>query len=241
MQQPELGKKIAELRKSKGLTQEELVELCKLNVRTLQRIESGDVTPRSYSLKVLAKALDFEFKEFTDEKHAIRRFVENAWDCINFKNNTMKKVGILSTSLLVVLLAAFMINFIRAENIESALKEQIIQQNKNSIEWFNSGQIDRLLEDYAETACFYRNAQPSYCGKEEIRRILFQAVDAKLFTMIGQELLSLNVDGDLAIEKSLTISKLRTGERLKTINMQEWQNIDGKWMIVNDIDVLIDE
>ena len=43
MNQPELGRKIVELRKAKGLTQEELVEICNLNVRTLQRIESGEV------------------------------------------------------------------------------------------------------------------------------------------------------------------------------------------------------
>ncbi|HEY3371256.1 MAG TPA: helix-turn-helix transcriptional regulator [Prolixibacteraceae bacterium] len=44
MKQPDLGKKIAELRKAKSLTQEELVEKCNLNVRTLQRIEAGVVT-----------------------------------------------------------------------------------------------------------------------------------------------------------------------------------------------------
>jgi len=45
IQQPELGKKIADFRKSKGFTQEELVEKCNLSVRTLQRIEVGEVTP----------------------------------------------------------------------------------------------------------------------------------------------------------------------------------------------------
>ena len=36
MKQPGLGKKILELRKQKGLTQEELVEICNINVRTIQ-------------------------------------------------------------------------------------------------------------------------------------------------------------------------------------------------------------
>jgi transcriptional regulator with XRE-family HTH domain len=49
MLQPKLGKKIAALRKSNGLTQEELVEKCKLNVRTLQRIEAGEVIPSGKS------------------------------------------------------------------------------------------------------------------------------------------------------------------------------------------------
>ncbi len=34
-----IGTKILEIRKSKGLTQEELVELSKVNLRTIQRIE----------------------------------------------------------------------------------------------------------------------------------------------------------------------------------------------------------
>src|SRR5690554_4441427 len=57
MQQPELGQKILELRKQKGLTQEELVDLCNINVRTLQRIEAGEVTPRSFTLKTILNVL----------------------------------------------------------------------------------------------------------------------------------------------------------------------------------------
>ncbi|WOI21851.1 helix-turn-helix domain-containing protein [Nonlabens ulvanivorans] len=67
MNQPELGNYIAQLRKEKGLTQEELVELCNINVRTIQRIENGDVTPRSYTVKnifeALGKSIDEVFKK----------------------------------------------------------------------------------------------------------------------------------------------------------------------------------
>lgn len=62
MKQPELGKKISELRKAKGLTQEELVEKCNLNVRTIQRIEAGEVSPRSYTIKALFEALDYHWE-----------------------------------------------------------------------------------------------------------------------------------------------------------------------------------
>ncbi|RMA66175.1 helix-turn-helix domain-containing protein [Ulvibacter antarcticus] len=62
MKQPELGRKIIELRKQKGLTQEELVDLCNINVRTIQRIEAGEVTPRSYTLKTIFNILDFDFE-----------------------------------------------------------------------------------------------------------------------------------------------------------------------------------
>jgi transcriptional regulator with XRE-family HTH domain len=58
MKQPSLGNKIAELRKAKGLTQEELVQRCNLNVRTLQRIEAGEVQPRPHTVKTLFEALE---------------------------------------------------------------------------------------------------------------------------------------------------------------------------------------
>lgn len=66
MKQPELGKKISELRKDKGLTQEELVDKCNISVRTLQRIESGEVTPRSYTVKTILAALDYDLSKISD-------------------------------------------------------------------------------------------------------------------------------------------------------------------------------
>ena len=60
MEQPELGEHIAELRKMRGLTQEQLVEKCKVNVRTLQRIEAGTVVPRRYTLNAIYTALEYE-------------------------------------------------------------------------------------------------------------------------------------------------------------------------------------
>jgi transcriptional regulator with XRE-family HTH domain len=106
MNQPGLGKKIAELRKAKGLTQEELVSKCKLTVRTLQRIESGVVTPRSYTIKMLFAALDYNVYNFSesDSKKKVSAFIQNKTeqfykrviDLFNLKTNTMKKVTILS-------------------------------------------------------------------------------------------------------------------------------------------------
>jgi uncharacterized Tic20 family protein len=61
MNQPDLGLKVAELRQLKGLTQEQLAEKCEVSPRTIQRIESGEVDPRSYTLRCLGDALDFEF------------------------------------------------------------------------------------------------------------------------------------------------------------------------------------
>jgi len=69
MKQPELGKKISELRKARGLTQEELVEKCNIGVRTIQRIEAGEVTPRSYTIKTILAALESDIKLVSEEEN----------------------------------------------------------------------------------------------------------------------------------------------------------------------------
>ncbi|WP_211321906.1 helix-turn-helix domain-containing protein [Tenacibaculum gallaicum] len=70
MKQPDLGKKILELRKQKGLTQEELVEKCNINVRTIQRIEAGETMPRSFTIKTILQALNvtINLEEFTNKE-----------------------------------------------------------------------------------------------------------------------------------------------------------------------------
>jgi uncharacterized Tic20 family protein/DNA-binding Xre family transcriptional regulator len=63
MNQPDLGLKVAELRQQKGLTQEQLAERCEVSARTIQRIESGEVDPRAYTMHCLGEALEFDFGE----------------------------------------------------------------------------------------------------------------------------------------------------------------------------------
>lgn len=111
MKQPELGKKIADLRKAKSLTQEELVEKCKLNVRTLQRIESGMVTPRSYTLKTIFAVLEFTVNDSfeSDFKRRVASFIKDKIEKIyrylielfNLKTGTMKKLSILTGATIV--------------------------------------------------------------------------------------------------------------------------------------------
>jgi transcriptional regulator with XRE-family HTH domain len=74
MKQPELGQKILELRKQKGFTQEELVEQCNINVRTIQRIEAGDVSPRSYTVKVILEVLGFDYATIFEENYVSGKF-----------------------------------------------------------------------------------------------------------------------------------------------------------------------
>ena len=63
MNQPELGKKINEIRTKLGITQKDLSESCHVDIRTIQRIEAGEVYPRASTIKLIAKALDIEPQE----------------------------------------------------------------------------------------------------------------------------------------------------------------------------------
>lgn len=67
MNQPDLGLKITELRQQNGLTQEKLAEYCDVSTRTIQRIESGEVEPRSFTRNSLSNILEFDLgRENTD-------------------------------------------------------------------------------------------------------------------------------------------------------------------------------
>jgi len=62
----QIGTKISEIRKRKGLSQEELSEQAKINLRTLQRVESGESSPRGNTLKSLCEVLELNIEEILD-------------------------------------------------------------------------------------------------------------------------------------------------------------------------------
>jgi len=67
MLQPELGSRLTALRKEKGLTQEELVEKSHVSVRTIQRIEAGEVQPRAITIRILLEALGESYETFATQ------------------------------------------------------------------------------------------------------------------------------------------------------------------------------
>jgi transcriptional regulator with XRE-family HTH domain len=153
MKQPDLGRKIAELRKAKSLTQEELVKKCNLNVRTLQRIESGVVTPRSYTIKAIFAALECDISvslesmsnKFSKTGHVIPRWLEQfyryVFDLFNLKTNTMKKLTILTSTFLVIGFSLFALSpESKAQNKSKAkpsvLKSKFIQTDARGIHYF---------------------------------------------------------------------------------------------------------
>ena len=114
MEKPGFGAKLFEVRKAKGFTQEEVAENCGITVRTIQRIESGVVEPRVFTIKTISETLGFDFFDNSGtgnedigsqnselKKPTILWYVQ---DLFNLKTNKMKKISILSSATLIVIL-----------------------------------------------------------------------------------------------------------------------------------------
>lgn len=62
----EIGKKIREIRNKKGLSQEELAESAKVNLRTIQRIEKNESEPRGKTLNLICEVLNINAEDILD-------------------------------------------------------------------------------------------------------------------------------------------------------------------------------
>src|SRR5690606_38600502 len=61
-----IGNKIKEIRKSKGLSQEELAELAKVSLRTIQRIENNESEPHGKTLQLICGSLAVNMEELME-------------------------------------------------------------------------------------------------------------------------------------------------------------------------------
>ncbi|WP_316819257.1 helix-turn-helix transcriptional regulator [Pedobacter nyackensis] len=61
-----VGKRIVEIRKEKGITQEKLAELCELEVRQIGRIERAETNATISIVKAIGTALDVQASEILD-------------------------------------------------------------------------------------------------------------------------------------------------------------------------------
>ncbi len=62
-----IGSKIKEARKLKGLTQEDLAEMSKINLRTIQRIENNENIPRGNTLNMVCEVLDIKIEDIIEQ------------------------------------------------------------------------------------------------------------------------------------------------------------------------------
>ncbi|MDP3311790.1 helix-turn-helix domain-containing protein [Lutibacter sp.] len=247
MKQPDLGKKISELRLSKGLTQIELAEKCNLSLRTIQRIESAEVTPRSYTIKLIFENLDYEiynsFGKFSYKldriayrfKIRLEQFYKYIIDLFNLKTNTMKKLTILSIpffALITFLLFSYNSN-VNAQNRQTIMnKFEDASSNSKFMQLFNSGEIDSLGMLYLNDASLIPDFPSSIVGRENIigyyRQLFNQGFH---FTNIKTTFKVVN--DSIAVERELWAIKTNSIPIITGASLIQWHYLNGQWQIEN--------
>lgn len=108
MKNNDFGEKLIKARQVKGWTQMDLAEKSNISLRTIQRIESGQVDPRAYTLKQLSEIIGLDFSETLKNSGDSNSQIPQSnfrlsklilWyitDLFNLKTNTMRKVTILT-------------------------------------------------------------------------------------------------------------------------------------------------
>ncbi len=248
MKQPDLGKKIAELRKAKGLTQDELVEKCNLNVRTLQRIESGEVTPRSYTIKLIFTALDYNiydsskslYNKFSKARFIIINWLEQLYkyvlDLFNLKTKTMKKLLILSVPFITICLVLFFYNAnVKAQQskLEVLKKFEIASSDSKFVRWFNSGQIDSIGLRYFDNACMMPN-EPTIIGRKGINDYNQQLYNQGIrFVQIKS--MSKVISDSIAVDRGVWTVSINSIPIATGTYLTQWHYINGQWLIENEM------
>jgi transcriptional regulator with XRE-family HTH domain len=170
MAQTDFRKKLIDYRKARGMTQEELAEKSGISIRTIQRIETGEVIPRAYTIKVLSDYLGIGYfdsnitgdntvegetvsesgvstlkKSEVDFDNAIVEKHTAMWylkDLFNLKTKTMKKVSILLTTLLLAGFGLF------ALNSDIMAQEKAINSNCMKIEYNKDKTVKKVEVSY---------------------------------------------------------------------------------------------
>jgi len=71
-----IGESISTARKLKGFSQERLAELSKVNIRTIQRIESNENEPRGKTLTLICDVLEINVEEIKKSKKTSKKMGE---------------------------------------------------------------------------------------------------------------------------------------------------------------------
>jgi transcriptional regulator with XRE-family HTH domain len=154
MRQPDFGKELSKIRNLKGMTQDELALKCNVTIRTIQRIESGIVNPRSYTVKAIGEILDFDFlsvdalrdessyaKEDTYEGDSTA-YIPKEQNPINVTSKKMNQLYLISALLILVLSWSFF------ALSETNAKMQNPSKSKDNIVMIYSSQSNKSTFDY---------------------------------------------------------------------------------------------
>jgi transcriptional regulator with XRE-family HTH domain len=97
-----IAEQIKDLRKELGLTQADLADRCNLDIRTIQRIESGKVKPRAYTIGLINGNLNNQIEIEPDDLLNNARFEQYQ---NTFKKRRTARYILVGTALFTLLIA----------------------------------------------------------------------------------------------------------------------------------------
>jgi len=248
MKQPDLGKKIAELRQAKGLTQSELAEKCNLSTRTIQRIESAEVSPRSYTVKMIFACLEYDiynsFGKFTYwlDRSAYRiqtwlgQFYKYVLELFNLKTNTMKKIMILSIPVLSLLAVLLLTGLDGKAQDKQKVQTTLNCANANFMKWFNAGQIDSIGSLYMDNACTIPDNYREIHGWESIKGYYYYLYNLG-FRFTENKSASVIITDSILVDRGIWKANIQIEPNsiMTGTYLAQWRLVDGKWYIENEM------
>jgi len=159
------GNKLIQARQAKGWTQMDLAEKSHISLRTIQRIESGQVNPRAYTVKQLSEIIGVDFFEIlknsgdgkSKNRHSdfsLSKYI--LWhisDLFNLKTNTMKKVTILSSITIITAISLFsVITDSNAQSPSVSSSKDYIKTNSRGIIYLVPRGQETVLSNMKDTA-----------------------------------------------------------------------------------------
>lgn len=165
MKKNDFGHKLIQARQTKGWTQMDLAEKSNISLRTIQRIESGQVNPRAFTIKQLSEIIgldSFEILENSGDSKSKNRHSDfnmlkyilwHITDLFNLKTNTMKKVTILSSITIITVFSLFsVITDSNAQDIRGFDSKDYIQTNSRGIIYLIPRGHKTILSNTKDTA-----------------------------------------------------------------------------------------
>ncbi len=165
MKKYDFGYKLIKARQAKGWTQMDLSEKSNISLRTIQRIESGQVNPRTYTLKQLSLIVGLDFSEILENSgdsksknsHSgfslLKLILWHISDLFNLKTNTMKKVTILSSITIITAISLFsVITNSNAQSTNVSDSEDYIKSNSRGIIYLIPRGQETVLSNIKDTA-----------------------------------------------------------------------------------------
>lgn len=259
MKNQDFREKLIEVRKARGLTQQDVAKMCKITVRTIQRLESGKVMPRAYTIKSISDNLGISFFETSNvdvkdkEQQSSQKTQTIYWyvkDLFNFKTNAMKKISILTTPFLLVGFALF---FVLNSETNAQTNDFSSPLNNYSFNLYRDTKAEKEnlflspLSTYYALLMAYEGSKNK--TKQEFEKVLYLNKSGSLnneylnnIASISDSCSGLNISNAIWLDKSLVVegeySKAMSDKYLSDFEQTEFANTESA---VSDINAWVSE